>query len=193
MPEPHVGDVALRFMAMYSQLQEVCDDVLRTHIRTVMPSLSATVLDKMSRLSDKERIQAVARMAEDFGMKEEFRLVPDVFYAEKRLRDSIGHSTLMGAYVEDEVSELFILHGDESRTLRTREMIEHYYRTLWVLEHVLTVGHASGFRTYDGTPFARISGALLPDAPPAPTPPRSELSDPVVLLEQIDEPEDKEP
>jgi hypothetical protein len=187
MSDPHVGDVALRFMAMYSQLQETCDSVLEHHIRTVMPSLSTSVLARMTRVTDKERIQALSRMATDLGMAAQFSRVPDVFYEEKQLRDSIGHSTLMGAYVEEEVSELFILHGETSRTLRTPEMLKHYYRALWVLEHVLMVGHVGGYRTFDGKVFTRLSGTPLPDAPPSPEPPELRLDDPVTMWDPVDD------
>lgn len=187
MTTEHASDAALRFIAMYSQLQETCDEVLRFHVRDRLPRLGTFLSEKLERLTDKERIRAVAALAEEAGETERFVRVPTVFHELKLVRDSIGHAILMGSVVEEDVNEVWVVKGEGSRAYSFKELVTLYYRTLWAVEQVLYVGHVLGARAHDGSGHTRVSGATLADAPPASRPPADRLKDPVQLWTIIED------
>ncbi len=190
MSDVHPADVALRFLALYSQIQESCDVAIADQVRRQMPALSESLLARLERMTDKERVVALRRLAEDVGVDQNFRKVPDVFYALKELRDTLGHATLLGSDAEDG-GYVAAVKGNQSIRLTTPDLLRHHARAWWVFEHVEYVATMAGSRTFDGGQMTRASGALLADTPPPVDPYTSFVADPVVLWEVLSDDTDE--
>lgn len=183
----HPADVALRFVAVFSQVQESCETAIKTYLRVRLPALSATVLARMRRMSDDERIRGVWQLASDLGLDEQAANIVGVYSELKALRDTLSHATMIGSGVADEDGPggISAIRGAEALNITTGELIEKYFRAWWLFEQVTYVGAVAGERTWDGDVLRRQSGVSILDSPPPVTPPAGGTTDPVVLWEVV--------
>jgi len=177
---------ALRFLALFSEIQESCDLLISRRLDSAGESFAAVIAARLTRLTDKERIQAAAALAADVGSADRFANVVSVLLDLKKLRDRIGHSTLLGLSSDDPNAPLFS-HKDDAMEITSDELGVAYWRAWWVLEQVSLVMEEAAIGSHDGTPFTRKSGALMRDDAPSVNPPKGRLRDPMVLWEVLED------
>lgn len=102
MTDVHPADAALRFIAMYSEVQGAMDSTLRRYLLRTSPRVGRVVGDRLRRLSDGERVSAMTAIAGDVDAADHWEAAPAVLTELKALRDTIGHATLMGAIENDD-------------------------------------------------------------------------------------------
>ncbi|HTN90949.1 MAG TPA: hypothetical protein VL242_45065 [Sorangium sp.] len=184
--DPHPAEMALRFLAMYSQVQESLELTFRRYVEGRSPAVGRFLNRRVRRLSDVERIDAMAAIAVDADCADQWAPVPTVLADLKELRDTIGHATLAGS-IEDDDGALKVYANKDGGTVEynSAELYRFYAQAFWALEQVLCVANISGVTTWDGGAYVRKSGARLVDAPPPQRPYLTIPGDPVILWERL--------
>jgi hypothetical protein len=187
MLEQHPADAALRFLAMYSEALQAMDSTLRHYLERTSPEVGKFVSKRVRRLSDEERIAAMTALAADVGAQEQWEATPMVVTDLKSLRDTIGHSTLMGS-VENERGELHVYATTDIGMSRymAGDLMAAFFKAWWALEQVLFVASVAGERAVDGSLHRRHSGVSILEGPPSRTPAVGPIADPVVIWERLD-------
>lgn len=182
-PEVQPAEAALRFLGMFGETQVTMRHVFDRYLEFLSPAVGAFISKRLGRMSDSERFDALLSLAGDHGERERARAVVEVSRELKKLRDILGHATVIGS----DRDVVFALVSMESHEFSVDQLLRAYGRAQWVVESTLYIGHAAGVMAHDGGPYNRFSGTTILEDPPSLTPPSGPLPDPVVLLERVDE------
>ena len=117
MAVDHPADAALRFLAIYAEVQQAMALTFERHVIRTSPEVGVFVNNRVRRLSDDERVRAVTAIANDTGSSEQWSGTPEVLAEVKSLRDTIGHATLMGS-IEDDDGELRVYANQGTGTVQ---------------------------------------------------------------------------
>lgn len=173
--EQSTAELVLQLFAIYQEVQDTIDDLLARRCIELGDMFGGWLQKRIEKLTDEERRKAFMALAEDAGLGNTVRLVPNVWGDAKKIRDSLAHGTVTA------MSEGGARTTKDGAIVRVTDERLHTaaWQMFWVLEHVLYVAEKSERSETGLFGLRRLSGALFADTPPASVPPTGAITDQV--------------